>query len=314
MGPLPKPEVIFTHESDLDGFLSGLLLQRLADKLFGTKIPLEAYHNHSWRQRDMKEKSAWVADMTFDPRLDREDWVVIDHHAYDHPPKKARLIHDVNKSASLLCYELCKEHGMGSPELDRLVHLSNVADLYLDQDPDFDAATDYAGLIKIYQFWNIYDLIEGRVERLLNHPLLQVLEVKRKVENPIGFEWSSVRVQQISPTIGFVQTIIGNSSMIVHRMLDEQVSPYPVLLYAMRRGNTMMVSIRSKNGEAIKVAEKLQGGGHANAAGATLPRSALGVNEAINYLRQVLNPAPSKNAALQSLENAFSALDNLKLG
>ena len=31
---LPKPEVICTHESDLDGFVSGLLLKRLAQKLF----------------------------------------------------------------------------------------------------------------------------------------------------------------------------------------------------------------------------------------------------------------------------------------
>ena len=30
----PRPEVIITHESDLDGFVSGLLLQRLARRLF----------------------------------------------------------------------------------------------------------------------------------------------------------------------------------------------------------------------------------------------------------------------------------------
>jgi hypothetical protein len=48
MAPLPKPEVIITHESDLDGLLSGALLQRLAQKLFGTDIPLEAYHYNFW--------------------------------------------------------------------------------------------------------------------------------------------------------------------------------------------------------------------------------------------------------------------------
>ena len=41
MTPLPKPDVIFTHESDLDGLLAGALLQRLAHNLFGTDIPLE---------------------------------------------------------------------------------------------------------------------------------------------------------------------------------------------------------------------------------------------------------------------------------
>src|SRR5256885_1483583 len=34
IAPLSKPEVICTHESDLDGFVSGLLLQRLGEKLF----------------------------------------------------------------------------------------------------------------------------------------------------------------------------------------------------------------------------------------------------------------------------------------
>jgi hypothetical protein len=52
---LPKPDVILTHESDLDGLVSGLLLQRLAYRLFDSEIPLEAYHYHSWRQRGLNE-------------------------------------------------------------------------------------------------------------------------------------------------------------------------------------------------------------------------------------------------------------------
>ena len=131
MAPLPKPEVIITHESDLDGLLSGALLQRLAQKLFGTDIPLEAYHYNFWKQRDLRERSAWVADFTFEPRLDKPDWVIIDHHVTETAPKNAQLIHDVNKSAGLLCYELCRQHGISSPALDRLVHLNNVADLFL---------------------------------------------------------------------------------------------------------------------------------------------------------------------------------------
>jgi single-stranded DNA-specific DHH superfamily exonuclease len=106
MAPLPKPEVIITHESDLDGLLSGALLQRLAQKLFGTDIPLQAYHYNFWKQRELRERSAWVADFTFEPRLDKLDWVVIDHHVTETAPKNAQLIHDVNKSAGLLCYEL----------------------------------------------------------------------------------------------------------------------------------------------------------------------------------------------------------------
>src|SRR5438046_2759292 len=69
MVDLPKPEVICTHESDLDGLVSGILLQRLAAKLFGEPPRLEAYHNHNWRQRGLPEKSAWVCDLMFEPRL-----------------------------------------------------------------------------------------------------------------------------------------------------------------------------------------------------------------------------------------------------
>ena len=107
---LPKPEVILTHESDLDGLIAGVLLQRLAQKLFGAVVPLEAHHYHTWRQREPREKSAWVTDLSFEPRLDRPQWAIIDHHATDTPPKQALLIHDLNKSAGLLCYELCKQH------------------------------------------------------------------------------------------------------------------------------------------------------------------------------------------------------------
>src|SRR5437867_10217586 len=167
MSSLPKPEVILTHESDLDGFVSGVLLQRLARKLFDVAAPLEAYHNHNWRQRALPEKSAWVSDLTFEARLDRPNWLIIDHHPVELRPNHALLIHDVTRSAGSLCYALCQEHGLGSPKLDRLLHLNNVADLFLVEDPDFVLATDHANLVKSYQFWNLHELIGGDLEQLL---------------------------------------------------------------------------------------------------------------------------------------------------
>src|ERR1051325_1225760 len=128
---LSKPEVIYTHESDLDGFVSGLLLQNLAEKLFEFKPRLLAFHNQNWRQRPLNEKTVWVSDMSFEPRLDKATWLVVDHHPTEAQPKAAQLIHDVNKSASLLAYELCRENGLCSDKLDRLIALSNVADLFL---------------------------------------------------------------------------------------------------------------------------------------------------------------------------------------
>jgi oligoribonuclease NrnB/cAMP/cGMP phosphodiesterase (DHH superfamily) len=308
MHVLPKPEVILTHESDLDGLVAGVLLQRLAHKLFGTEIPLEAFHYNNWKQREVRERSAWVTDLSFEARLDRPDWVVIDHHATEAPAKHALLIHDLGKSAGLLCYELCQEHGLGSPQLDRLAHLNNVADLFLDEDPDFELASDYASLVKVYQFWNMHALIGGQLERLLDHPLLEVMAVKRRVENPIGLAWGNANVTRLSPTVGYVDTIIGNTNLIVHDMLEKKTVPYPVLMTLFRRTNGVIIaSLRSKNGEALKVAERLQGGGHANACGATLPKPIKTIPDAVDYLREVLKPG--KDAPLNSLESLFSAIE-----
>jgi oligoribonuclease NrnB/cAMP/cGMP phosphodiesterase (DHH superfamily) len=304
---LPRPEVILTHESDLDGLVAGVLLQRLARKLFGFECRLEACNYNYWRQRDLRERSGWVTDFAFEARLDKPDWVVIDHHVTETAPKSGTLIHDLNKSAGLLCYELCREAGLGSAALDRLVHLNNVADLFLEDSPDFILAGDYANLVKIYQFWNLHALIEGEIERLLDHPLLQVMEVKRRIEDPLGFAWSKNNVTEISPVVGFVDTVVGNNNLIVHQLLEKQSTKYPVLITMFRRANGLIIaSLRSRKGEALKIADKLQGGGHANASGATLPRSIKTIPDAVVYLQQVLNP--KKDTPLNSLEKAFDSL------
>lgn len=314
MDVLPKPEVICTHESDLDGLVSGVLLQRLATKLFGEEPRLEAYHNHNWRQRPLPEKAAWVSDLTFEPRLDRQNWLIVDHHVTEAVPKRAQLIHDPAKSASLLAYELCQKHGIESAALDRVVHLSNLADLYRDEHPDFLAAIDYGSLVKIYGFWNLFELIEGQLEKLLDHPLLEVMAVKTRVENPLGYEWSKNHVTTISPEVGFVDTVVGNVNWIVHQLLEKNDTPYPVLLTLFRKGNgTMIVSLRSRNGQAVKLAEKLMGGGHPNAAGATLPRSIQDVSSALAYLRQQFSPPqPAPVDDVPSLESALDAFDKTK--
>jgi oligoribonuclease NrnB/cAMP/cGMP phosphodiesterase (DHH superfamily) len=307
---LVRPDVILTHESDLDGFVSGLLLQRLAKRLFKADVPLEAYHYNSWRLREPREKAGWICDLSFEPRLDKADWTIFDHHATEAQPKNARLIHDLNKSAGLLCYELCKENGLGSPALDRLVHLSNVADLFLEDDPDFALANDYANLVKTYQFWNLHALVEGQLERLLDHSLLEVMAVKRRIEDPMGLKWSKEHILEIIPSVGCVDTVIGNTNLIVHQLLETEATKYPVLLTLFRKANnTVVVSLRSRNGEALKFAELLQGGGHANACGATLPRSIRNIPDAVDYLRKVLDTAPKKDAPLNSLESLFSGVE-----
>jgi oligoribonuclease NrnB/cAMP/cGMP phosphodiesterase (DHH superfamily) len=307
MTDLPKPEVIITHESDLDGLMAGVLLQRLAKQLCDADVPLEAYHYNQWKQRELREKSAWVTDFTFEPRLDKPDWVVIDHHVTEVVPKNARLIRDVNKSAGLLCYELCKENGLGSPELDRLVHLNNVADLFLEEDPDFALACDYANLVKVYQFWNLHALIGGEIEKLIDHPLLEVMATKRRIEDPLGFEWSKGNITELCPTVGYVDTVVGNNNLVVHHLLEQKATKYPVLVTLCRRGNLVFASFRSRNGEALKVAGKFQGGGHANASGAIMPKSVRNISDGVEYLKQVLNP--KKDTPLNSLENLFASIE-----
>jgi hypothetical protein len=193
--------------------------------------------------------------------------------------------------------------------LDRLVLLNIVADLFLEDDPDFVLANDFANLVKTYQFWNLHALIEGQLEKLLDHPLLEVMAVKRRIEDPLGYEWSKANVAQISPTVGYVDTVVGNNNLIVHQLLERKATPYPVLLTLFRKANNaVVVSLRSRNGEALKIAEKLQGGGHANACGATLPRSIRNIPDAVEYLRQLLDPAPKKEAPLNSLETLFEGM------
>ena len=305
---LPHPDVIITHESDLDGLVAGVLLRRLAKKVFNTDVPLEAYHYNYWKQRELREKAAWVTDMTFEPRLDKPNWLIIDHHLTEAAPRTAQLVHDINKSAGMLCYELCREHGLATPALDRLVHLNNVADLFLEDDPDFVVAGDYASLVKIYGFWNLYTLINAEIERLLDHPLLEVMAVKRRIEDPLGFEWSKNNITELSPMVGYVDTVVGNNNQIVHQLLERQATRYPVLVTLFRRAsNVVIASFRSRNGEAIKVAEKFQGGGHANASGALLPKSVRSIEDGIDYIRRVLNP--TKDSPLNSLESLFAAIE-----
>ena len=135
-----------------------------------------------------------------------------------------------------------------------------------------------------------------------------------RIEDPLGYEWSRRNTQELSPTVGFVDTVIGNNNRIVHQLLEQQATPYPVLLTLFRRPNGLIIaSLRSRKGEALKVAESLQGGGHANASGATLPKSVRSIPDALLYLRQTLNPKPPLNKAeLHSLDELFAAFDEQK--
>ncbi len=304
---LPKPAVLCTHESDLDGLLSGLLLQRLARKMHGEEVPLQAWNYQGWRTRTFAEYSGWISDFSYETRLNRADWVLFDHHTAPIPSRpadlKLRLFHHHHKSAALLVYEVCLEYGLGSPALDRLVHLNNLSDLWLHTEPDFELALDYSNLVKTYGFWSLYELIGGDPEKLLNHPLLEVMTVKRRVEDPIGYDWCLKHVEEINPEVAVVHTSIGNTNLLVHQLLDRRAVPYQVLITLFPKANrTVVASFRSLNGEALTIASKLQGGGHPNAAGTTLPKSVTDVESAVSYLQQILPSTTPSGLVRPALE------------
>ena len=244
--------------------------------------------------------------------MDRHNWVVVDHHITNTTPTKARLVHDESKSACMLAYGLCREHGLESEKLDRLVHLANVGDLFLQDDPEFELANDHGSLVKTYGFWNIYSIVDGDPEKLLDHPLLEVMRVKREVEDPMGLNWSRQNIQGITPEVGLVKTVVGNSNVILNKLLREDSQPYKILLTLNRIGNNQfMVSLRSSEGGALRMAKQLQGGGHANAAGAALPKSVQRVADAVDYLKTALNPIT--HAQENVPDNLESLFDSAKI-
>ncbi len=309
MSEFPKPEVIITHESDLDGFVSGHLLQRLARKLFDTDVPLQAWNYNNWERRSLSEQSAWVCDLNFAARMDRENWLIVDHHTTEVEPRKCRLVHDTTKSASLLSYELCQQYDLGNEKLDRLVHFTNVGDLFLTDDPEFTTAIDYGSLIKQYMFWNIAKLIEGNLESLVDHPLIGVIATRRMVENPLGYEFAKAHITPLSDTVAMVESPIGDTNAVVHQLLEEKVTSHSVILTTVTRNRSVSVSLRSRNGEALAVAKQLQGGGHPNACGATLPRSIQRISDAVGYLKKTLNPKPGG----EGFGNLGDALEGLEV-
>ncbi len=309
MHVLPKPDVILTHESDLDGFGGGGVAAKTRAGVVSRGDSLEgAYHYNNWKQRELRERAAWVTDLSFEARLDRPDWLVVDHHATEALAKTPSSSTTWKNPQGCSVTSCARNINLGTPQPDRLVHLNNVADLFLEDDPDFQLASDYASLVKVYQFWNLHTLIGGQLERLLDHPAAgsHGSEAPRRRSDRPGPEWRECNRSSVR-SVKYVETIIGNTNAIVHELLEKKQTPYPVLLTLFRRpNNVIIVSLRSRNGEALKVAERLQGGGHANACGATLPRAIRTVPDAVDYLREVL--MPQKLPPINTLSSLFDSL------
>jgi nanoRNase/pAp phosphatase (c-di-AMP/oligoRNAs hydrolase) len=96
----------------------------------------------------------------------------------------------------------------------------------------------------------------------------------------------------------------------VHQLLERKATHYSVLVTLFKRANNLVIaSFRSRNGEALKIAEKFQGGGHANASGAIMPKSIRNIPDAVDYLRQILQPKTTGNLPFNNLESLFASIE-----
>ena len=100
-----------------------------------------------------------------------------------------------------------------------------------------------------------------------------------------------------------------NPAVVVLGMRPEDGAEYGRLVTD-DQGRLEAIVVRSRNGEALKIAEKLQGGGHANACGAVLPKSVRTIPDGIEYLRHALNS--KGEAPLNSLDSIFASLEREK--
>ena len=62
----------------------------------------DSNHDHPIAPNLLAERAAptgpnqtWVTDLTFESRLDKQNWAVIDHHVTEVTPKHAVLVHDI---------------------------------------------------------------------------------------------------------------------------------------------------------------------------------------------------------------------------
>ena len=73
-------------------------------------------------------------------------------------------------------------------------------------------------------------------------------------------------------------------------------------------GKLTLVSLRSSEGGALRMAKQLQGGGHANAAGAALPKRVQRGADAVDYLKTALNPIThAQENVPDNLESLFES-------
>jgi len=108
-----------------------------------------------------------------------------------------------------------------------LLHWNNVSDFVLSKRPGVCHRDDYANLVKVYTFWNLHAADTGRSRTARWPPLLEVMAVKRRIEDPLASKWKPQEHCQLSPCRASWDTIVGNTNLIVHQLLECGATKYP---------------------------------------------------------------------------------------
>lgn len=163
------PTRIYSHDSDLDGFVSGNILYNISKILFGEspKILYKNYHNLDEIHTD-KGEVIWVSDLNYNKSMDNrlnDLMFIVDHHRWEPDPidctpenpfcDKIYYIHDTTKSASLLCFELLEtivNNLNNNPNKEKyLKYIENIRDL-----------VKWTNIGDIFKYNSTDELIEAR--------------------------------------------------------------------------------------------------------------------------------------------------------
>ena len=277
-------------------------------------VPLEAYNYQNWKLREPRGAiTAWVCDLSFEPRLDTRragsSWTTMPPSSRaERPPVSCctTLRRSGRVESAMIC---AASKRTDRPSLTGWSTSTTSPICTSTQTTNFRWPWITPNLVKTYHFWYLLALVEGKFEALFDHPLLEVMAVKRRVEDPLGYEWCAKNVVRLSPLAGYVPTIIGNNNIIAHQLLERKATPFGVMVTLFKKANnTVVASLRSRQARRWFWRRSCKGRRSPQCPSAytlaALRRNQF--DDAIRYLqKQVFDPAPAKDQPLNSLVQAF---------
>ena len=302
---IKRPSLIYTHEADLDGFMSGLILNMVSKVLFKKGSSIRYINYDTMDKIEFRPNDAiWISDLNF-PVLNlkpqKNRIFIIDHHKWEQDPtdEQVTYLHNTTKSATLQCFEVL-EYVVNELEnstekrkyknivesIRELVRLTNIGDVFIQSNKeDLLKARSYSRFFieNIKPNLETPHLVLGcKPKEVLysiynNSAYLNYNKTFRKnLEQDLSLyrEQLKDKSNEIKPGIFNVIYEKGDYSLIFNILLEENPN-IKAILTAIKNPNTgkWSLSVRSRDGKsAYYIANKyFGGGGHPNAAGAGFP-------------------------------------------